>query len=47
MREHGIAGFPEPEGASFNVGNLHVDMKSAQYKAAEGACDQILMAVDG
>ena len=45
MREHGITNFPEPEGASFNLSHTHVDTKSAQYKAAEKACNPILNAV--
>jgi len=44
MREHGIANFPEPEGASFNLSHTHVDPKSAQYKAAEIKCNPILNA---
>jgi hypothetical protein len=45
MREHGITNFPEPEGASFNMSHTHVDTHSAQYKAAEKACNPILNAV--
>lgn len=44
MREHGVAGFPEPEGASFNVTHLHLNSKSTGYKAAEKACEPILQA---
>ena len=44
MREHGITSFPEPEGASFNMGHLHLDTKSTQYKAAEKTCEPILQA---
>jgi hypothetical protein len=44
MREHGVTGFPEPEGASFNVTDRHLNSKSAQYKAAEKACEPILQA---
>jgi hypothetical protein len=45
MREHGITSFPEPEGARFNTSHLQLDRSSAQYKAAEGACNPILNAV--
>jgi hypothetical protein len=45
MREHGITNFPEPEGASFNMSHTHIDTKSAQYRAAEKACNPILNAV--
>jgi hypothetical protein len=44
MREHGITNFPEPEGASFNTTHVHLDSGSAQYKAAEKACNPILNA---
>jgi len=44
MREHGVTNFPEPEGASFNLSHTHIDTKSAQYKAAEKACNPILNA---
>jgi hypothetical protein len=41
MRVHGVTNYPEPEGAGFNIGNLHLDTKSAQYKAAEKKCEPI------
>jgi hypothetical protein len=44
MREHGVSNYPEPEGATFNTGHLHLDTKSAQYKAAEKKCEPILQA---
>jgi hypothetical protein len=44
MREHGVSNYPEPEGAGFNIGHLHLDTKSAQYKAAEKKCEPILQA---
>jgi hypothetical protein len=44
MRAHGVTSYPEPEGAGFNIGNLHLDTKSAQYKAAEKQCEPILQA---
>jgi hypothetical protein len=44
MRENGVTSFPEPEGASFNVSHVHLDTKSAQYKAAEKKCEPILQA---
>jgi hypothetical protein len=44
MRTHGVTNYPEPEGAGFNIGNLHLDTKSAQYKAAEKKCEPILQA---
>jgi hypothetical protein len=46
MRSNGVAGFPEPTGASFNMSGTHLDTHSSQYKAAEKRCDPILMAVD-
>jgi len=46
MRSNGVAGFPEPEGASFNMSGTHLNPHSAQYKAAEARCDPILQAVD-
>jgi hypothetical protein len=45
MREHGITNFPEPEGAGFNVSHVHLNQNSAQFKAAEKACNPILNAV--
>jgi hypothetical protein len=45
MREHGITNFPEPEGASFNVSHVSLDRSSAQFKAAEKACNPILQAI--
>ena len=45
MREHGITDFPEPEGASFNVSHVSLDRSSAQFKAAEKACNPILQAI--
>jgi hypothetical protein len=45
MREHGITNFPEPEGANFNVSHVSLDRGSAQFKAAEKACDPILQAI--
>jgi hypothetical protein len=44
MRAHGITNYPEPEGASFNIGHLHLDTQSAQYKAAAKQCEPILQA---
>lgn len=44
MREHGVTNYPEPEGASFNLGHTHIDTKSAQYKAAQTKCNPILNA---
>lgn len=44
MRENGITSFPEPEGESFNISHLHLDTKSAQYKAAEKKCEPSLQA---
>ncbi len=45
MREHGVTNFPEPEGASFNTTHVNLDRGSAQFKAAEKACNPILNAV--
>jgi hypothetical protein len=45
MHEHGITNFPEPEGASFNVSHVSLDRGSAQFKAAEKACNPILQAI--
>jgi len=45
MRSHGIANFPEPEGAGFNVTHAKLDTGTAQYKAAEKACNSILQAI--
>jgi hypothetical protein len=47
MRSHGVPGFPEPTGASFNLSGTNLNPHSPQYKAAEAKCDPILMAVDG
>jgi hypothetical protein len=46
MRGHGIAGFPEPTGASFDLTGTGLDTHSASYKAAETACNHILQALD-
>jgi hypothetical protein len=45
MREHGITNYPEPEGAGFNMGHVHLDLTSPQFKAAEKACNSILQAI--
>lgn len=45
MHEHGIANFPEPDGAGFNVTHVKLDRGSAQFKAAEKACNPILQAI--
>jgi hypothetical protein len=46
MRAHGIASFPEPTRAGFNMSGLHLNLQSAQFKAAENACNSILEALD-
>jgi len=46
MRAHGVAGFPEPEGASFNLTHTHVDATTTAYKAAQAQCNSILQALD-
>lgn len=46
MRSNGIAGFPEPQGASFNLSGTNLNPHSPQYKAAEAHCNPILLAVD-
>jgi hypothetical protein len=47
MRSNGVAGFPNPEGASFNLTGLHLDPSSQQYKSAEASCDPILQGAIG
>ena len=42
MRANGVAGFPQPEGAHFNLTGTSVDASSAQYKAAQTYCNPIL-----
>jgi hypothetical protein len=46
MRSHGVPGFPEPKGASFNLTHTNIDSKSPQYKSAEARCTNILRALD-
>jgi hypothetical protein len=46
MRANGVAGFPEPQGASFNLSGTNLNPHSPQYKAAEARCNPILQAVD-
>ena len=46
MRGSGIAAFPEPEGARFNVQRAGIDTSTEQYKEAEKHCTGILQAVD-
>ena len=46
MRTNGVAGFPEPQGASFNLSGTHLDPHSPQYKTAEARCNSILQALD-
>jgi hypothetical protein len=46
MRSHGVSGFPEPTGASFDLSGTHLNTHSPRYKAAEAKCDPILQAVD-
>lgn len=45
MHEHGIANFPEAQGAGFDVTHVNLDRSSAQFKAAEKACNPILQAI--
>jgi len=46
MRAHGVAGFPEPVGESFDLTDLHIDTAAAPYRSAEAACDALLQAID-
>jgi hypothetical protein len=46
MRANGVAGFPEPRGASFYLSGTNLNPHSPQYKAAEARCNPILQAVD-
>jgi len=46
MRSNGVAGFPKPHGASFDLSGTHVDPHSPRYKAAESRCNSILQALD-
>lgn len=46
MRSNGVAGFPEPTGASFNLTGTSVNASAPQYKAAQTHCNSILQALD-
>lgn len=46
MRAHGVPGFPQPTGASFDMSGTHMDTHSASYKSAEAQCTSILQALD-
>ena len=46
MRSNGVPGFPEPQGAGFNLTGTSVNRSSPQYKTAQTRCTSILMAVD-
>jgi hypothetical protein len=46
MRNSGVPAFPEPEGEGFYVQRAGIDTSTAQYKAAEGRCTNILRALD-
>jgi len=45
MRTNGVAGFPEPRGASFDLTGTNVDASSPQYKEAQTKCNPILNAM--
>jgi hypothetical protein len=46
MRAHGVPGFPEPKGASFNLSGTNIDPHTPAYKSAEASCTSILRALD-
>lgn len=46
MRTHGINGFPEPKGASFDLPGTNIDSHTPAYKSAEAKCNAILQALD-
>ncbi len=46
MRSSGVPGFPEPQGAGFNLSATHLNPSSPQYKAAEAHCTAILEGVE-
>ena len=46
MRSHGVPGFPEPKGASFELSGTKIDTHTPAYKSAEASCTSILRALD-
>jgi hypothetical protein len=46
MRTNGVAGFPWPQGDTFNIRAADLNPSSPQYKTAEAHCNGILQALD-
>jgi hypothetical protein len=46
MRKNGVAGFPEPTGASFDLAGTNIDSHTPAYKSAEAKCNPVLQALD-
>jgi hypothetical protein len=46
MRSNGVPGFPEPQGAGFNLSATKLNPSTPQYKSAEAHCTPILEGVD-